>query len=238
MNQFSTAFFGGYRKDQVDEYINSMIAQIEQMKKRTEEVETNEKDMQGKLTTLQEQFETMKNEYTGKIEALEEELKEKRLEAEERAGKISQLEEKLHSQQDSYDSVSRVLLLAEKEAEEIKIRAQQEALVYRRKAESDITAKNEEKQKELAFAHHQILRYLESLNMTKDKLMDTYNELGNLVKNMPLHMEDLMSKHSSGLEESKVMTISEEQEGEREIRVLGTARKDMDSSGISFRRLG
>ncbi len=43
MNQFNTVFFGGYRKEQVDEYINSLIAQIEQMKERIQKMEEAEK---------------------------------------------------------------------------------------------------------------------------------------------------------------------------------------------------
>lgn len=49
MNQFKTVFFGGYCKEQVDEYIGSLLVQIEQMKKRMQQMEDDEKKRQDEL---------------------------------------------------------------------------------------------------------------------------------------------------------------------------------------------
>lgn len=46
MNQFKTVFFGGYCKEQVDEYVNSLLVQIGQMKKRIQQMEEDGKKRQ------------------------------------------------------------------------------------------------------------------------------------------------------------------------------------------------
>ena len=102
------------------------------------------------------------------------------------------LEEKLKNQQDDYESASRILQMAEREAKIIEDEAQQKAVSYYRKAEADIIARNEAAKNELSAARYQILQYLESLNSTRNKLADTYEELGCLVKRMPSRMEDLI----------------------------------------------
>ena len=103
-----------------------------------------------------------------------------------------ELEEKLKNQQDDYESASRILQMAEREAKIIEDEAQQKAVSYYRKAEADIIARNEAAKNELSAARYQILQYLESLNSTRNKLADTYAELGCLVKRMPSCMEDLI----------------------------------------------
>ncbi len=55
MNQFKTVFFGGYCKEQVDEYIGSLLVQIEQMKKRMQrmqQMEDDEKKRQNELNGI------------------------------------------------------------------------------------------------------------------------------------------------------------------------------------------
>lgn len=49
MNQFKTVLFGGYCKEQVDEYINSLLVQIGQMKKRIQQMEEDEKNRPDEL---------------------------------------------------------------------------------------------------------------------------------------------------------------------------------------------
>ena len=192
MNQFRTAFFGGYRKEQVDEYVNSMITQLEQMKESFLTKEEEENRLREELAVMQKRMEGLENQQNTRIEELENQLKARRTELEKKTKHQAELEEKLKNQQDDYESASRILQMAEREAKIIEDEAQQKAVSYYRKAEADIIARNEAAKNELSAARYQILQYLESLNSTRNKLADTYAELGCLVKRMPSCMEDLI----------------------------------------------
>lgn len=192
MNQFRTAFFGGYRKEQVDEYVNSMITQLEQMKESFLTKEEEENRLREELAVMKKRMEGLENQQNTRIEELENQLKAGRTELEKKTKHQAELEEKLKNQQDDYESASRILQMAEREAKIIEDEAQQKAVSYYRKAEADIIARNEAAKNELSAARYQILQYLESLNSTRNKLADTYAELGCLVKRMPSRMEDLI----------------------------------------------
>ena len=69
MNQFRTAFFGGYRKEQVDEYVNSMIAQLEQMKESFLTKEEEENRLREELAVMQKRMEGLENQQNTRIEA-------------------------------------------------------------------------------------------------------------------------------------------------------------------------
>ena len=143
MNQFRTAFFGGYRKEQVDEYVNSMITQLEQMKESFLMKEEEENRLREELAVMKKRMEGLENQQNTRLEELENQLKAGRTELEKKTKHQAELEEKLKNQQDDYESASRILQMAEREAKIIEDEAQQKAVSYYRKAEADIIARNE-----------------------------------------------------------------------------------------------
>ncbi len=151
MNQFRTAFFGGYRKEQVDEYVNSMITQLEQMKESFLTKEEEENRLREELAVMQKRMEGLENQQNTRIEELENQLKARRTELEKKTKHQAELEEKLKNQQDDYESASRILQMAEREAKIIEDEAQQKAVSYYRKAEIPDTAESDNVRQKVHF---------------------------------------------------------------------------------------
>ena len=125
------------------------------------------------------------------------------------------MQEQLKNYEGSYSDFSRFMTMAKKEAEQTVAKAKQEAEMAMAKAEMDaekittaakaealLHQKNVEKElKEQAKANEQkytiakykLMEYLNALNNTQSKLIETYNELGALVQKMPIRIDDLFS---------------------------------------------
>lgn len=207
MKKFRTAFFKGYQKEEVDEYIEFLVDEMESLKEETnralEKEHGNLAQLQEKLEkeqkekeALQEKMEQMQSAQSG-FDAKDQELQDK-------DQKLHQLEEQLKKYEESYKAVSELYSMAKENAEKLVTQAQvdadtitstakAEALVYRKQAEEEIKKKSTEEGKQFMLAKYRLIEYLNSLKQTQSKLIETYNELGALVSKMPIRIDDLYS---------------------------------------------
>ena len=70
--------------------------------------------------------------------------------------------------------------------------AQVDARIYRKKVEKELKAQEEENGKKFMLAKYRLMEYLEALNRSQSQLIKTYNELGEIVKKMPVQIEDAL----------------------------------------------
>lgn len=197
MRNFGLSLFGGYKKDEVNEYIEHLVEELETLKdQRTEP----SKELQDRLEKLEQQLEEKQRQLDLQKERLEAEEKKAPKEDESAATKIRELEEKLKEYEEHSDSVNRVLSLAEKtvyeakeEAAKIVAEGKARAEEYRRKTERNLDKKRKKNEDEFMLAKYKLMSYLKSLNDTQNKLITTYNELGELVEKLPLRIGDILS---------------------------------------------
>lgn len=115
---------------------------------------------------------------------LELEADRERREAEHRR-ELSRLQEQLDQQNKGCEAAGRILALAEQEARTLVEEAQTRAQQLERQAEEDIYAQKQAAAQTLEGARTQVIRYLETFTITRDKLAVTYNELDALVGQIP-----------------------------------------------------
>lgn len=282
MKKFRNAFFGGYQKEEVDEYIEALISELERVKmnagtgnvqesrelaemKEQVQLERKEKDslisqleqMEAKIKShsddKEEEIQRLRekvSEYEkqdGSSEELEktrELLKKEQREKEALMSRLEELEGKVRSGQDekdeelqnmkaqlekykdSYDAFASVvsgarrdadklveearenaesllskakndadklLTSAQEDADKITLDARVEAKIYRDKVEKELKDKREADGKSYMLAKYRLMEYLNSLNKSQSQLIKTYNELGEIVKKMPIRIEDVFS---------------------------------------------
>jgi len=98
---------------------------------------------------------------------------------------LARLREQLDQQRKSCEAAGRILERAEEEARALVEEAQERARQLERQAVEDIFAKKQAAAQTLEGARAQVIRYLETFNITRDKLAATYNELDALVEQIP-----------------------------------------------------
>ena len=98
---------------------------------------------------------------------------------------LSRLQEQLNQQNKGCEAAGRILALAEREARTLVEEAQARAQQLERQAGEDISAKKQAAAQTLEGARTQVIRYLETFTITRDKLAVTYNELDALVGQIP-----------------------------------------------------
>ena len=96
MNQFRTAFIGGYRKEEVDERLKDMAEMIEQMKK---DAESREQLLKSDLEEENRKISDTNVQYENEINVLKARLAEKDMSMEEASKKLSELDVKIKNQQ-------------------------------------------------------------------------------------------------------------------------------------------
>lgn len=205
-------------KKEDKEYIEFLLKELDTLKKETNTSLDRERQTNFDLQSQIEKEKVEKEELQKIISDFQEKEKGQ---TEENEKKLAELQEQLKNYEGSYSDFSRFMTMAKKEAEQTVAKAKQEAEMAMAKAEMDaekittaakaealLHQKNVEKElKEQAKANEQkytiakykLMEYLNALNNTQSKLIETYNELGALVQKMPIRIDDLFSDEPLGL---------------------------------------
>lgn len=287
MDQFMTAFLGGYRKDLVDERLKELVGQIEQLRREAKAAGEREDRLREQLAEARRRAETLEAERgggeaearavaleaelaeaRGRLELMESALRraggeqertdqEKRLREEltaalqwsesleselklarkeqdirahnrilelertktlnqrilelederrrregEHQRELARLREQLDQQNKTSAATERILAIAEQEARALVQQAQARAQQMERQMEEDMRAKKLAAAQALEGARNQVIRYLDTFNVTRDKLAATYNELDALVEQIPRPDSPVIELERDGLDEN------------------------------------
>ena len=224
MGKFRNVFFGGYQKAEVDEYVESLLSELERAKsgegkegaqkeKELEEAKANLQREQEEKNQLLKQLSQMKaklessqtdknkelrevkeqlNEYQNKYsyDVFADMLSSAKKDADQLINSARENAEQLTST--AKENAEQILNEARENADRITMDAQVDARIYRQKVEKELKAQEEENGKKFMVAKYRLMEYLEALNRSQSQLIKTYNELGEIVKKMPVQMEDAL----------------------------------------------
>ena len=235
MGKFRNVFFGGYQKAEVDEYVESLLSELERAKsgegkegaqkeKELEEAKANLQKEQEEKNQLLKQLSEMKAQLESSQTDKDKELREVKEQLNEYQNKYSydvfadmlssakkdadQLINSARENSEQLTSTARenaeqltiaaqknaeqILNEARENADKITMDAQVDARIYRQKVEKELKAQEEENGKKFMLAKYRLMEYLEALNRSQSQLIKTYNELGEIVKKMPVQIEDAL----------------------------------------------
>lgn len=224
MGKFRNVFFGGYQKAEVDEYVESLLYELERAKsgegkegaqkeKELEEAKANLQREQEEKNQLLKQLSEMKaklessqtdknkelrevkeqlNEYQNKYsyDVFADMLSSAKKDADQLINSARENAEQLTST--AKENAEQILNEARENADRITMDAQVDARIYRQKVEKELKAQEEENGKKFMVAKYRLMEYLEALNRSQSQLIKTYNELGEIVKKMPVQIEDAL----------------------------------------------
>ena len=224
MGKFRNVFFGGYQKAEVDEYVESLLSELERAKSgEGKEGAQKEKELEEAKANLQREQEE-KNQLLKQLSEMKAQLKSSQTDKDK---ELREVKEQLNEYQNkySYDVFADMLSSAKKDADQlinsarenaeqltstakenaeqilnearenadrITMDAQVDARIYRQKVEKELKAQEEENGKKFMVAKYRLMEYLEALNRSQSQLIKTYNELGEIVKKMPVQIEDAL----------------------------------------------
>lgn len=224
MGKFRNVFFGGYQKAEVDEYVESLLSELERAKsgegkegaqkeKELEEAKANLQREQEEKNQLLKQLSEMKAKLESSQTDKNKELREVKEQLNEYQNKYSydvfadmlssakkDADQLINSARENADQLTstakenaeQILNEARENADRITMDAQVDARIYRQKVEKELKAQEEENGKKFMVAKYRLMEYLEALNRSQSQLIKTYNELGEIVKKMPVQMEDAL----------------------------------------------
>ncbi len=224
MGKFRNVFFGGYQKAEVDEYVESLLSELERAKsgegkegaqkeKELEEAKANLQREQEEKNQLLKQLSEMKAKLESSQTDKDKELREVKEQLNEYQNKYSydvfadmlssakkDADQLINSARENAEQLTstakenaeQILNEARENADRITMDAQVDARIYRQKVEKELKAQEEENGKKFMVAKYRLMEYLEALNRSQSQLIKTYNELGEIVKKMPVQMEDAL----------------------------------------------
>lgn len=224
MGKFRNVFFGGYQKAEVDEYVESLLYELERAKsgegkegaqkeKELEEAKANLQREQEEKNQLLKQLSEMKAQLESSQTDKDKELQEVKEQLNEYQNKYSydvfadmlssakkDADQLINSARENAEQLTstakenaeQILNEARENADKITMDAQVDARIYRQKVEKELKAQEEENGKKFMLAKYRLMEYLEALNRSQSQLIKTYNELGEIVKKMPVQIEDAL----------------------------------------------
>ena len=224
MGKFRNVFFGGYQKAEVDEYVESLLYELERAKsgegkegaqkeKELEEAKANLQREQEEKNQLLKQLSEMKAQLESSQTDKNKELREVKEQLNEYQNKYSydvfadmlssakkDADQLINSARENAEQLTiaaqknaeQILNEARENADKITMDAQVDARIYRQKVEKELKAQEEENGKKFMLAKYRLMEYLEALNRSQSQLIKTYNELGEIVKKMPVQIEDAL----------------------------------------------
>ena len=224
MGKFRNVFFGGYQKAEVDEYVESLLYELERAKsgegkegaqkeKELEEAKANLQREQEEKNQLLKQLSEMKAQLESSQTDKNKELREVKEQLNEYQNKYSydvfadmlssakkDADQLINSARENAEQLTstakenaeQILNEARENADRITMDAQVDARIYRQKVEKELKAQEEENGKNFMVAKYRRMEYLEALNRSQSQLIKTYNELGEIVKKMPVQIEDAL----------------------------------------------
>ena len=235
MGKFRNVFFGGYQKAEVDEYVESLLSELEraksgegkegaqkekeleeakanlqreqeeksqllkQLSKMKAQLESSQTDKDKELREVKEQLNEYQNKYSYDVFAdmlssakkdADQLINSARENAEQLTSTARENAEQLTST--AKENAEQILNEARENADRITMDAQVDARIYRQKVEKELKAQEEENGKKFMVAKYRLMEYLEALNRSQSQLIKTYNELGEIVKKMPVQIEDAL----------------------------------------------
>ena len=213
MGKFRNVFFGGYQKAEVDEYVESLLYELERAKSgEGKEGAQKEKELEEAKANLQKEQEE-KNQLLKQLSEMKAKLESSQTD---KNKELREVKEQLNEYQNKYsydvfadmlssakkdadqlinsarENAEQILNEARENADKITMDAQVDARIYRQKVEKELKAQEEENGKKFMLAKYRLMEYLEALNRSQSQLIKTYNELGEIVKKMPVQIEDAL----------------------------------------------
>lgn len=213
MGKFRNVFFGGYQKAEVDEYVESLLYELERAKSgEGKEGAQKEKELEEAKANLQKEQEE-KNQLLKQLSEMKAQLESSQTDKDK---ELQEVKEQLNEYQNKYsydvfadmlssakkdadqlinsarENAEQILNEARENADKITMDAQVDARIYRQKVEKELKAQEEENGKKFMLAKYRLMEYLEALNRSQSQLIKTYNELGEIVKKMPVQIEDAL----------------------------------------------
>ena len=224
MGKFRNVFFGGYQKAEVDEYVESLLSELERAKSgEGKEGAQKEKELEEAKANLQREQEE-KNQLLKQLSEMKAQLESSQTDKDK---ELQEVKEQLNEYQNKYsydvfadmlssakkdadqlissarenaeqltstakENAEQILNEARENADKITMDAQVDARIYRQKVEKELKAQEEENGKKFMLAKYRLMEYLEALNRSQSQLIKTYNELGEIVKKMPVQIEDAL----------------------------------------------
>ncbi len=220
MKKFRTVFFNGYQKEEVDGYVESLMSQIEQLTRVSEDNAEKDKTIQ-ELKEQLEQREREKEDLEKRLKKNETEYlnfmdlmvdmknqaKEVVQEASKNAEEIIEIAkkdaEKITSEAKS--GAEEITQAAQSGAEEIVSAAKAEADTYVQDMKQEIEEKKKREEENWKLARYKLMTHLDAMKQAQEKLMEVYEQLGKVVGKMPLRLGDVLSDEPfEFLEENKV----------------------------------
>lgn len=195
MGFFSNLFKGSQpeEKHEDKEYAEFLLKELENLKKETnrtlEEEHKKVSELQAKFEKEQEEKEALKkkiSDYEGSYSDFSKIISAAKLEAGDTVEKARQ-------------EAKTALLTARQDAERITTAAKAEAALLKQNTEKQLKEKAKADEQRYTIAKYKLMEYLNSINKTQSKLVETYNELGELIQKMPLRIDDLLSDEPMGL---------------------------------------
>lgn len=220
MKEFRSVFFNGYQKAEVDEYVSSLTEELEALKRKNtgsllekdrliEELREKLRIQQEESQKAQVQKKELEEEHQ-RLKGLEEEFSgsQERLKKYEAgysdfvdlmAGMKAQAREMV---QEASKNAEEIISLAKKDADEITTSARTgarditdaarlNAESYKLNAEQEIERKRLEEDARLNAARERLEAYLDSVKQAQYNLIDVYEQLGRVVRNMPMQLSDI-----------------------------------------------
>ena len=163
-----------YIKQREQEEKNQLLKQLSEMKAQLESSQT---DKDKELQEVKEQLNEYQNKYSYDVFA------DMLSSAKKDAEQLTIAAQK---------NAEQILNEARENADKITMDAQVDARIYRQKVEKELKAQEEENGKKFMVAKYRLMEYLEALNRSQSQLIKTYNELGEIVKKMPVQIEDAL----------------------------------------------
>ena len=223
MKRFAGSLFGGYRKQDVDEYVAFLEQELENLKaeanvrfaKQNAAINELKQKAEDADDARSKELESMVSEVMGKDKQLTE-LREKLVDAEKKLeefrsqgidpadtdiyGFITQTKKNIKDLEEKARIQATVIeKQATDKADEIRTQGRVDAETYKKEAQEEI-AKGVEQVK---LAKYDLYEYLVSIKKAQENLMATYESLGTILKKFPAKMEQLAMDASFELKTDK-----------------------------------
>ena len=207
---FKTTFLNGYQKNEVEEYVDQLKGAFDILEKKLAEQEELAKQLNDRL----EETDDLKTNLTIVLEdnkRLTQENTELKETNSRLLEKANELLEKHREQKDSElekarDEAEKIIQQAQKDGKQIELESKVRALQYQREAEEQTRKRANEEYEKLISAKDQVEKYVTALNASREGLIEYYNELGRLMRTMPVMISDF-SAGSIRVDHVKDMTL-------------------------------
>lgn len=93
---------------------------------------------------------------------------------------------------DAQEKAEKIVTDGKEKADRHAAEMESELKLYRFKVEKELEEKEKENEEKFVVAKYRLGEYINMFNSLQSSLMENYNEMGKLIKRMPLHIENLL----------------------------------------------